>query len=133
VLELQSELLPELQYQRVEKQKTLKIDIATISRAAFQHYLNNKNSETFVTSLYEINQIIKHKTEVSEEEQAKLCPAILEYYHDYLNMFSKEASNTLLLVWPYDHRIELTTESSTGYCLFYKMSLEELEAAKQYI
>jgi hypothetical protein len=77
-----------------------------------------------VTSLYEINQIIKHKTEVSEEEQAELYPAILECYHDYLNMFSKEASNILPPAQPYDYRIELTTESSTGYCLLYKMSLK---------
>jgi hypothetical protein len=79
-----------------EKRKVLKINIAAISRAIFQHHLNNKNSETFVTSLYEIDQIIKDKTEVSEEEQAKLCPVILECYHDYLNVFLKEASNTLL-------------------------------------
>jgi hypothetical protein len=86
-----------------------------------------------MTSLYKINQIIKHKTEVSEEEQTKLCPVIPECYYDYLNMFLKEASDILLPVWPYDHKIELTTESSTGYCLLYKMSLEELEVAKQYI
>jgi hypothetical protein len=81
-----------------EKREVLKINIAAISRAAFQHYLNNKNSETFVISLYEIDQIIKDKTEVSEEEQTKLCPVILECYHNYLDIFSKEASNTLLPV-----------------------------------
>jgi hypothetical protein len=79
-----------------EKCKVLKINIAAISRAAFQHHLNNKNSETFVTSLYEIDQIIKDKTKVSEEEQTKLHPVIPEYYHDYLDVFSKEASNILL-------------------------------------
>jgi hypothetical protein len=78
-----------------EKCEALKINIAAISRAAFQHHLNNKNSETFVISLYEIDQIIKDKTEVSEEEQTKLCPVIPECYHDYLNVFLKEASNIL--------------------------------------
>jgi hypothetical protein len=93
----QSEPLPEPQQRTVkEKCKVLKINIVAISRAAFQHYLNNKNSKTFMTSLYEIDQIIKDKIEVSEEEQTKLCPVILECYYDYLNMFSKEASNTLL-------------------------------------
>jgi hypothetical protein len=70
---------------------------------------------------------------VSEEEQTELHPVILECYHDYLNVFLKEASDTLLPAQPYNHKIELITESSTGYCLLYKMSLEELEAAKQYI
>jgi hypothetical protein len=70
---------------------------------------------------------------VSEEEQTELCPIILECYYNYLNMFLKEASDTLLLAQPYNYKIELITESSTGYCLLYKMSLEELEAAKQYI
>jgi hypothetical protein len=79
-----------------EKCEALKIDIVVISRAAFQHHLNNKNSETFVISLYEINQIIKDKTEVSEEEQTELCPVILECYHDYLDVFLKEASDILL-------------------------------------
>jgi hypothetical protein len=86
-----------------------------------------------MTSLYKINQIIKDKTEVSEEEQTKLRPVIPEYYHDYLNMFSKEASNILPPARPYDYKIKLMTESSTRYCLLYKMSLKELEAAKQYI
>jgi hypothetical protein len=86
-----------------------------------------------MTSLYEINQIIKDKTEVSEEEQTKLRPVIPECYHNYLNIFLKEASNMLPPTQPYDHKIKLITESSTGYCLLYKISLEELEAAKQYI
>jgi hypothetical protein len=38
-----------------EKYKVLKINIVAISGAIFQHHLNNKNSETFMTSLYEIN------------------------------------------------------------------------------
>jgi hypothetical protein len=113
-----------------EKCKVLKIDIAAISRATFQHYLNNKNSETFMISLYEINQIIKDKTEVSEEEQTELRPVILEYYHNYLNVFLKEVSNILLPAWLYDYKIKLMIESSTRYCPLYKMSLKELEAAK---
>ena len=83
-----------------------------------------------MTSLYEINRIIKHKMEVSEKEQTKLYPIIPEYYHDYLDVFLKEVSDTLLLVRPYDHKIELTIGSPTGYCLLYKMTLKELEAAK---
>jgi hypothetical protein len=51
-----------------------------------------------VISLYEIDQIIKDKTEVSEEEQTELRPVIPECYYDYLDVFLKEASNTLLPV-----------------------------------
>jgi hypothetical protein len=58
---------------------------------------------------------------------------VLECYHDYLNIFSKEVSNTLPPAQPYNHKIKLIIESSTGYCLLYKMLLKELEAAKQYI
>jgi hypothetical protein len=86
-----------------------------------------------VISLYKINQIIRDKTEVSEEEQTELCPVILEYYHDYLNMFSKEASDILPPAQLYNHKIKLITESSTRYCLLYKILLKELEAVKQYI
>jgi hypothetical protein len=48
-----------------------------------------------VTSLYEIDRIIEYKTEVSEKEQTELRPVIPECYHDYLDVFSKEASDTL--------------------------------------
>ena len=86
-----------------------------------------------MTSLYKINRIIKHKMEVSEKEQTKLCPTIPEYYHNYLDIFLKEASDTLSPVRPYDYKIELITGSPISYYLLYKMTLKELEAAKQYI
>jgi hypothetical protein len=58
---------------------------------------------------------------------------IPECYYDYLDVFLKEVSDTLPPVRPYNHKIELIIESSTRYCPLYKISLEELEVAKQYI
>ena len=83
-----------------------------------------------MTSLYKINRIIKHKMEVLEKEQTKLYPIIPEYYHNYLNVFLKEVSDTLSLVRSYNYKIELIIRFPTSYYLLYKITLKELEAAK---
>jgi hypothetical protein len=55
-------------------------------------------------------------------------------YHSFLDVFSKAASDTLP---PYrdgvDYKIELTKKTTPSYYPLYKMSLEQLEAAKSYI
>ena len=110
------------------------IDIAMIGACAFNRHLRDKDSQVFMTSLYEIDQIIESKkAEVPAEEAAELRQQVPECYHEYLDVFSKTASDTLPPPRPYDHKIELDSEMTLGYSPLYKMSLEELEAAKEYI
>ncbi|KAL1979106.1 hypothetical protein VTN96DRAFT_6844 [Rasamsonia emersonii] len=111
-----------------------KIDIAAIGGAAFYRHLKKKDTEIFITSLCEIDKLIQYKKEsgdgTEEEELRKQIPAC---YHDYLDVFSRKASDTLPPSRTCDHKIELTRENMLGYSPLYKQSAEELEAAKKYI
>ena len=116
------------------KQDLAKIDIAAIGGTAFKQHIRSKDSETFITSLYEINQITNHKrAEQLYKEEEELQTKVPAYYHDYLDVFSKERSDKYPPSCPNNFRIKLESEPNLGYCPLYCMSLEELEAAKQYI
>lgn len=55
-------------------------------------------------------------------------------YHDLAEVFSKKKSDELPPYRPgVDHDIVLEAEAQPGYCPLYKLSLDELKAAKQYI
>ena len=55
-------------------------------------------------------------------------------YHDLVEVFSKKKSDELPPHRPgVDHDIILEAEAQPGYCPLYKLSLEELKAAKKYI
>ena len=95
--------------------------------------MKSKNSETFITSLYEIDKLIDLKCIPEEDPEEEGVRAKLPIcYHDWLDVFSKKASDTISPS-PCDHRIELEKENTLGYSPLYKQSAEELEAAKKYI
>jgi hypothetical protein len=50
-----------------------------------------------------------------------------------MDVFSKQALDTLPPHRSYDHKIELEDDHSLGHAPLYKMSLEELQAAKAYL
>jgi transposase InsO family protein len=111
-----------------------KIDIAMIGAIAFHRHSLRKGTEIFTTSLYEIDRVIDWKKEAEfRQEEEELRQQVPECYHDYLDVFSKVASDTLPPQRPYDHKIELEMENTLGYSPLYKMSVEELDAAKKYI
>jgi hypothetical protein len=59
---------------------------------------------------------------------------VLEKYHDFLNVFSKEKANELFSHRKHDHRIELKEEkSASAYASLYNMSKGELQLMKQYL
>ncbi|KKA22077.1 Gag/polymerase/env polyprotein [Rasamsonia emersonii CBS 393.64] len=120
---------------KIESSQDLpKIDIAAIGGSAFTRYMKGNSAEVFVTSLYEIDKMIQHKKPLCDiTEEADLRKLVPSYYHDYLDVFSKRASDTLPPSRPCDHKIELTMENTLGYSPLYKQSAEELEATKKYI
>ena len=55
-----------------------------------------KDNKVFVTSLYEIDYIIKEKKETLEKDKAivkEICQMLLVAYVLYANVFSKATSN----------------------------------------
>lgn len=115
------------------------IDIACIGAAGFIRHLKKPDSETFITSLSEIDRIIDDKKtpEIADDfEMQELIDRLLpEQYKSFRDLFSKKASDELSPHRPYDLKIELEGQVTDhlGYSPLYKHSAEELEAAKQYI
>jgi transposase InsO family protein len=115
------------------------VDIYGISAHAFHLNCKQSNNELFSTSLYEIERIIERKRSIQLNSMATYDPQedlsrIPESYTQYLDVFSKAASDQLPPHRLYDHQIHLETdEKELTYSPLYKMSLEELEATKRYL
>jgi hypothetical protein len=116
------------------------LDIYAISAVGFFYNIKLPDSVTFVTSIYEVDSLIRKKELESEapgltdEQLVELrLPSV---YEDLKDVFSKAASNILPPHRKYDHQIELeegVNESSLGYSPLRHQSLEELQATRQYL
>lgn len=141
------------------------LDIALISGSAFHLNCKNARNELFGTSLYEIDPRIEElelanevdsddfdqdrdfaivaamvtgnaATRADAIEARETVPQVPAASQNWINVFSKRASNVLSPHRPIDHKIELDRDRSASelkYSPLYKMSLEELQVAKQYI
>lgn len=111
------------------------IDVAQISALSFLKLARNSENECFMTSLNEIASVITSKAS-ENPKQATLTPGLPQKYRAYADVFSETESNTLP---PHrqnvDMKIQLEgdVEKSVGHSPLYKMSTEELEAARTYI
>lgn len=134
-------------------------DICIISRNVFHFNCKSPKNKIFTTNFYEINRILDEEYLLDPEPRPGLsnrfpCRAgeiqiaeitntgignawelVLYYYKDYLDIFSKAASDLLPLYRTYDYKIALegSIESDLGYSFLYKISIEELETIKQYL
>ncbi|CEL11248.1 hypothetical protein ASPCAL14351 [Aspergillus calidoustus] len=116
-----------------------------VGAPAFHQIAKKKGTTVFIASLYEINKILEERRaaeasilvsqvgepEPSEEEIIKRT--LLKEYHDLWDVFSKRESDQMPPSRPNDYRIELEGDNNIGYGPLYRMSTEELEAARQYI
>jgi transposase InsO family protein len=117
------------------------IDIACIGAVGFYRNLTLPNAVPFVTSLCEIDALIRDKEAAEETNDNDLTDEELverrlpPQYHEFKDVFSKAASDVLPPHRRYDHKIELEngTESDLGYSPLHQQSLDELRATKQYI
>ena len=125
------------------------IDICVISAAAFELNLKKKENTFFLTSLYEIDAILKDRLEKddkptpgskqrrADETELQWLQRILPHiYKRQAVGFSKEASDKLPPHRPYDHKIILEDPASVsklGYSPLYHQSTEELLAIKKYL
>ena len=98
----------------------------------FYFNLRKKTNELFSTNLYKIDRLIKNRRNFlpSTEEELVQVP---EIYYDFIDIFSKAASDLLSPHRFYDHKIILEKENILTYSPLYKISLEELETLKQYL
>ena len=118
------------------------VDIALIGSAPFERHMKHKNTEVFITSLYEIDRTIEDKRleERQAEEMAEqelIQQRLPQQYKEYSDVFSKAASDELPPHRPNDYQIHLEDrtlpEQTIGHSPLYKQSREELEAAREYV
>lgn len=118
------------------KETVAKIDIAMIGGVGFERHLRKDNSEIFMTTLAEINKIVDDKRQREQDEELETIQQKLPgQYEEFADVFSKIASDTLPPPQEVDHQLDLEGDPSktVGYSPLYKMSKEELEAAREYI
>ena len=58
---------------------------------------------------------------------------LLQWHVSYTDVFSKTASDILLIHRPHDHKIILEKKSNLEYSSLYKMTTEKLKAVKKYL
>jgi len=122
--------------------------IRSIDAASFKTLLNRskKNqTEVFALSMTDINREIAYNTQCDlnalnvsstnetaqdlEDIKAKLPPK----YHEFLDVFDRAQSNKLPPHRSYDHKIELTSDSTPSRCRAYRMSPAKLLKVKEYL
>lgn len=107
-----------------------------IGGVGFKWHLCKGNSEIFVTTLAEIDKIVDKRGKLEQDEELEtICQKLPDQYKEFADVFSKTASDKLPLPRDVNHQLELNEDPSktVGYSPLYKMSTEELEAAREYI
>src|SRR5208282_4967836 len=110
------------------------IDIKEIGAVGFHYNLCKQENEFFSTSLYEIDRLIADALQDEDEEtREEILRQLPPTYRDYIDAFSKLASNQLPPHRSYDYKIQLEADHSLGFHPLYKQTAEELLATKQYL
>ena len=118
------------------------LDIAILGASPLRRLVKKKNSQTFVTSLWEIDRVIekkrmeeRHDEEMAEEELVR--QTLPKCYRGYEDVFSRAASDRLPPHRHNDYIIVLNDgqrpEQTIGYSPLFKHSLQELEEMHKYI
>ena len=81
--------------------ETKPIDLAFIRGASFTYFAKQKDVEIFAISMRNIEYQLEKATKTLTDPKT----VVLEEYHKFLDVFSKEASDTLSEHSKYDHRI----------------------------
>jgi hypothetical protein len=110
------------------------VDIAGIGVAGYRRNLQDDQSIAFSTSLYEIDLLIE-KQLADQEDDRQVQERLPKEYTEFADVFSKAASDTLPPRRPYDHKIQLTgdTTDALSFSPLRHQSTEELQAIKQYL
>ena len=110
--------------------ETKPIDLAFIRGAPFTYLAKQKNVEIFAISMRDIKYQFKKVTKTPMDPKT----VVLEEYHKFLDVFSKEASDTLSEHPKYDHRIRfLESYKDHGNSLLRAMSEPKLQFVKKFM
>ena len=122
--------------------ETKLLDLAFIDAAPFQYLARWKDVEIFVVSMQdiknELNVILMKDIEYQLNKTAKTFTdsktVVLEEYHKFLDVFSKETSDMLSPHSKYDYQIRLLERyKDHGHSPFSKMSEPKLQFMKKFL
>lgn len=114
------------------------IDISLIGAVPFHRHAKKPGNEIAIVTLQEIERVLEEKTEANRDPdiEDEVYERLPKQYLEYADVFSKKKSDELPPHRPNaDHRIEIEGDPREviGYGPLYKMTAEELEAARDYI
>ena len=110
--------------------------ISEISANSLHHSMTRSGHEFFISSIYEIDQILQEKSEDpldDAETQALIQARLPSCYSQFQDVFSKAASDQLPPHRSYDHKITLHEPLPNSFSPLYRQSTEELQATKRYL
>lgn len=118
----------EKQQQQHEDEQTefsTTVNICAISAAAFNLLVGHPENEVFAASMHEINEELNSREEDANIAETKdLANQVPTKYHDFLDVFSKTASDILPPSRPYDHKIQLDKDGNMSYGPLYTQSVK---------
>ena len=118
----------------VERADSKPLNLAFIGGAPFVHLVKSKNQKAkiFAISMRDIEYQLNKRTKPPTNPKT-VVPA---EYHDFLDVFSKDISDTLRPYGKYDHKIELLKDkdlSDLGHSALRGMSVPQLKFVKKFL
>ena len=112
---------------QLEKKEPLQL--AMIGAAPFQYLARQKDMEVFAISMRNINY------QLDKDKKPTIDPAtrVPECYHNFLDIFLKDAFNTVSAYSKHDHVIRLLNEKNHGQAAMRPMSNEKLVFIKKFL
>lgn len=107
------------------------LDVEAVTPGRFRKLLGEKPAQIFAISREDLLAI--QDKPVVKTEDYELHEKVPTAYHNYLDVFSKEASNKLPPHRSYDHEIRTTAPPDIGYAPLRRLSELELHEVKKYI
>lgn len=113
----------------VSKPEEKPLQLAMIGAAPFAYLAKQKDVEIFAISMRDIEY------QLNKDERPPTDPAtkVPECYHEFLDVFSKEASNTVSAHSKHDHVIRLLSEKDHGQAALRAMPKEKLVFVKKFL
>ena len=105
------------------------LQLAMIGAALFQYFAKQKSMKIFAILIQDIN----YQLDKDKKPPTNLVTRVLECYHDFLNVFSKEIFNTILAHSEHDPVIRLLGEKDHGQAAMRSMSNEKLVFVKKFL
>ena len=108
------------------------LDLAFIGGASFMHPAKSKKqkAEIFAISMQDIEYQLNKGTKPPTNPKT----VVSVEYHNFIDVFSKEASNTLSPHTKFDHKIKLLKDAGElGHSAFWEMSVPQLEFVKKFL